>query len=129
MNNELFSPPDELEASVRFPFAAVRRLCYGRLGLGEPEHQASAVARVYRAAAPWLAATWQFVGAALVGVGLGRAVDHWVGAKAGIGVVVGGLVGSILGGVAFIRSALKLLDSQSQSKAQSKVDLKKRGPS
>jgi Na+/glutamate symporter len=56
-------------------------------------------------------------------------VDHWVGAKAGIGVVVGGLVGSILGGVAFIRSALKLLDSQSQSKAQSKVDLKKRGPS
>lgn len=72
--------------------------------------QASAVARAYRAAAPWLSATWQFVGAALVGVGLGYGVDRWLGSTKGYGLVVGGLVGSTLGCVAFIKTALKLLE-------------------
>lgn len=78
--------------------------------LSEPADQVSAVARAYRAAAPWLNATSQFVGAALVGVAVGWGVDRWVGSKAGYGLVVGGLVGSTLGFVAFIKSALKLLE-------------------
>ena len=76
----------------------------------DPAEQASAVARAYRAAAPWLAVTWQFVGAALVGVGVGWGVDRWVGSTKGYGLVVGGLIGSALGLVAFIRSAMKLLE-------------------
>ncbi|MDX2010703.1 MAG: AtpZ/AtpI family protein [Myxococcaceae bacterium] len=77
-----------------------------------PDNQASAVAKAYRAAAPWLSATWQFVGAALVGVLAGWGVDRWVESKAGYGLVVGGLLGSVLGCVSFIRTALKLLDSK-----------------
>jgi F0F1-type ATP synthase assembly protein I len=73
------------------------------------------VARVFRAAAPWLAATWQFVGAALGGVVAGWGVDRWAGSKAGYGVLVGGLLGSGLGCVAFIRTALKLLESKGKS--------------
>ncbi|MBE2253330.1 MAG: AtpZ/AtpI family protein [Myxococcus sp.] len=78
--------------------------------MSDPVDQASAVARAYRAAAPWLSATWQFVGAALVGVGLGYGVDRWLGSTKGYGLVVGGLVGSTLGCVAFIKTALKLLE-------------------
>jgi len=70
------------------------------------------VARAYRAAAPWLSATWQFVGSALVGVGAGWAVDRWLGSSKQYGVVVGGLLGSVLGFVAFIRTALKLLEKK-----------------
>ncbi|MER2563885.1 MAG: AtpZ/AtpI family protein [Myxococcaceae bacterium] len=77
-----------------------------------PADQASAVARAYRAAAPWLSATWQFVGAALVGVLVGWGVDQWLGSTKGYGVVVGGLLGSTLGCVAFIRSAMKLLETK-----------------
>jgi F0F1-type ATP synthase assembly protein I len=94
-------------------------LCYARGGLSGPHDEASAVARAYRAAAPWLAATWQFVGAALVGVGAGWGVDRWAGSTTGYGVVVGGLLGSVLGCVAFIRSALKLLESNGKSKGPS----------
>ncbi|MDP1920588.1 MAG: AtpZ/AtpI family protein [Myxococcales bacterium] len=78
--------------------------------MSDPVEQASAVARAYRAAAPWLSVTWQFVGAALVGVGLGWGADRLLGSTKGYGLVVGGLVGSVLGLVAFIRSALKLLE-------------------
>jgi F0F1-type ATP synthase assembly protein I len=62
-----------------------------------------------------LAATWQFVGAALVGVAAGWGVDRWLDSKVGYGVVVGGLVGSGLGCVAFIRTALKLLEPKGKS--------------
>jgi F0F1-type ATP synthase assembly protein I len=93
-----------------FPFAASGRLWYGRDRLSDPTEQASAVARASRAAAPWLSVTWQFVGSALVGVGLGWGVDRWVGSTKGYGLVVGGLVGSALGLVAFIQGALKLLE-------------------
>lgn len=106
MSAAVVRPP----GSTCFPFAGSRRLWYGRGRLSDPADQASAVARAYRAAAPWLSVTWQFVGAALVGVGLGWGVDKWVGSTKGYGLVVGGLVGSVLGLVAFIRSALKLLE-------------------
>jgi F0F1-type ATP synthase assembly protein I len=72
--------------------------------------QASAVARAYRAAAPWLSVTWQFVGTVLVGVGVGWGVDQWLGSTKAYGLLVGGLVGSVLGLLVFIRSALKLLE-------------------
>jgi F0F1-type ATP synthase assembly protein I len=93
----------------------VHPLCYGARGLSGPGDQASAVAKAYRAAAPWLAATWQFVGAALVGVAVGWGVDQWLSSMAGYGVVVGGLLGSVLGCVAFIRTAVKLLEPKGKS--------------
>jgi F0F1-type ATP synthase assembly protein I len=52
-------------------------------------------------------------------VGAGWGVDRWAGSTTGYGVVVGGLLGSVLGFVAFIRSALKLLESNGKSKGPS----------
>ncbi|MBL8920060.1 MAG: AtpZ/AtpI family protein [Myxococcaceae bacterium] len=59
-----------------------------------------------------MSATWQFVGAALVGVLVGYGVDRWLESAKQYGVVVGGLLGSTLGFVAFIRQALKLLEKK-----------------
>lgn len=97
---------------LAFPLAAVNGSGTRAPGLSEPADQASAVARAYRAAAPWLSATWQFVGSALVGVLVGYAVDRWLESAKQYGVVVGGLLGSTLGFVAFIRQALKLLEKK-----------------
>ncbi len=95
-----------------FLFAAPEWLCYARGGLSSPSEQASAVARAYRAAAPWLNASSQFLGAALVGVGAGFGVDRATGSTTGYGVLVGGLLGSVLGGVAFVRASMKLLEKK-----------------
>ncbi len=71
----------------------------------------SPVAKAYRAAAPWLNAVWQFVGFALVGVGVGYGIDtQW--AHAPFGLLVGGLGGSVLGFLAFIRATNRLLEKK-----------------
>lgn len=97
-----------------FPVEGVRALWYARGALEGKEPELSALARVYREAAPWLSAAWQFTGSALAGVVVGVLVDRQVGTKPW-GLVVGGVAGSALGLAAFMRQAMKLLDSKSKS--------------
>ncbi len=82
--------------------------------LTDPDDGLSPLAKSYRAAAPWLAAVWQFTGSALVGVLAGYGVDRWLGVDPW-GLVVGGVLGSGVGFYAFIRTTTKLMESQSSS--------------
>lgn len=79
--------------------------------MGRPEDEASSVARAWRAAAPWLDATWQFVGSAMVGVALGYGADVALETKP-YGLALGGLLGSAMGFWVFIRTSLRLLDKK-----------------
>ena len=69
------------------------------------------MSRAYRAAAPWLSVAWQFVGTALFGVAAGYGWDAWRGTQPW-GLLIGGLLGSALGMVVFIRTSLKLLEKK-----------------
>lgn len=75
----------------------------------DPDEGLSPLARSYRAAAPWLAAVWQFVGAALFGVAVGYGADRWLGVSP-VGLLIGGLGGSAVGFYAFIRAANRLME-------------------
>lgn len=79
--------------------------------MDDPDDGLSAVSRAYRAAAPWMSLAWQFVGSAMVGVGVGYAVDAWRGTKPW-GLLVGGLLGSVMGLYVFIRNSLRLLEKK-----------------
>ncbi len=71
----------------------------------------SPVAKAYRSAAPWLNAVWQFVGLSLLGVGVGYGIDsQW--AHKPVGLLVGGLSGTVLGFLAFIRVTNRLLEKK-----------------
>ncbi len=68
---------------------------------------------MYREAAPWLSAAWQFSGSALLGVVVGVLIDRsW--STEPWGLVVGGVAGSAVGLWAFMRQALKLLDPKTK---------------
>jgi F0F1-type ATP synthase assembly protein I len=75
----------------------------------------SGVAEAMRTAGPWLSATWQFTGSAMLGVATGWYVDSRFAtgpyALAGLG-----LLGSALGFYAFIRATNRILESQAKEK-------------
>lgn len=94
-------------------------LWYAARVLTNPDDGLSPLAKSYRAAAPWLAAVWQFTGSALVGVLAGYGFDRWTGFGPW-GLVVGGVLGSGAGFYAFIRTTTRLMDEQSKQRKNGK---------
>jgi F0F1-type ATP synthase assembly protein I len=75
----------------------------------------SGVAEAMRAAGPWLNATWQFTGAAMLGVAAGWYVDSRFATQP-YALAGQGLAGSALGFYAFIRATNRILESQANEK-------------
>lgn len=71
----------------------------------------SPLAKTDRAAAPWLAAVWQFTGSVLFLVAVGYGLDRWM-EWGPWGLIVGGMLGAGVGFYAFIRTANRLMQEE-----------------
>ncbi len=93
-------------------------LWYAARALKDPDEGLSQLAKSTRAAAPWLAAVWQFTGSVLFLVAAGYGLDKYAGTGPW-GLIVGGMVGSGVGFYAFIRSTNRLMKQQKQDESNS----------